>query len=218
MYIFYGLEAALRIKTHGIFQRYGMNTQEWIKELNEFVGAARIFKPLTGMIANRFTSATTNASNFRGDTDASSKTDSDVLTNRPQPKPEDPAEAAAKMSMYGPITRSVVEFFPTRLLCKRFDVKPPIHVQPIGANSEKSTGSWEPTHGPSRELVSRAQMTEIMREARGDQNYILPEVKNIMSPVDTGTNEALEAERAGEDVFKAIFGDGGDDDDDGMDD
>ncbi|KAI5839987.1 hypothetical protein DFP73DRAFT_559760 [Morchella snyderi] len=188
-------------------RKYGMNTQDWIKELNEFMGAARIFKPLTGMIANRFTSATTNTTNFHVNTAVSTSTDVDIPIYRPQPSPEEPVETAAKMSMYGPITRSIVEFFPTRLLCKRFNVKPPMHAQQTGGNGENGAGSWEPTHSPPRELVSKAQMTEMMREARGDQNYTLPEAKNAMPTVDTETNEALEAERAGDDVFKAIFGD-----------
>lgn len=189
-----------------------MNTQDWIKELNEFMGAARIFKPLTGMIATRFRSSTTSTSNFQGNTAVPTNTDLNVLLHHPQPKPEDPAEAAAKMAMYGPVTRSIIEFSPTRLLCKRFNVKPPAHVDPTGGNGEKGE---EPMPRSLRELVSKTQMTEMMREARGDQNYTLPEgVKKDVPVVDTETNEALEVARAGEDVFKAIFGDGDDDDED----
>lgn len=182
-----------------------MNTQDWIKELNEFVGAARIFKPLTGLIATRFTSSTTAASAFEGGSPATASHDPSTLLHRPGPKPEDPGEAAAKMSMYGPVTRSIIEFFPTRLLCKRFNVRPPDHVDTTG---EGGLGGWGPTGIANRDLVSKGKLTEIMRAARGDEDYVLPEeVKSPAPKVDTETNEALEGERAGEEVFKAIFGD-----------
>lgn len=115
--------------------------------------------------------------------------------------------------MYGPVTRSIIEFFPTRLLCKRFNVRPPEHVDTTGGNGERELGNWEPTGTAHRELVSKGQLTEMMRAARGDENYMLPEeAKRAVSRVDTETNEALEGERAGEDVFKAIFGDSDEED------
>lgn len=115
--------------------------------------------------------------------------------------------------MYGPVTRSIIEFFPTRLLCKRFNVKPPDHVDTTGGNGERELASWEPTGTAHRELVSKGQLTEMMRAARGDESYMLPEVTKMAAPrVDTETNEALEGEKAGEDVFKAIFGDSDEED------
>ncbi|RPB03179.1 DUF1604-domain-containing protein [Choiromyces venosus 120613-1] len=194
-------------------RKYGMNTQDWIKEMNEFMGAARIFKPLTGMIATRFTSSSSSSSNIQGNTDA--PTDADVLIHRPQEKPEDPAQAAARMSMYGPLTRSVIDFYPSRLLCKRFNVPPPNYSDAPVGSGERSTGP-ENRPGPSRELVAKAQITDMMREVKGDDTYELPEIaqKPVVPTVDTERNDALEGERAGEEVFKAIFGDSGDDSDD----
>lgn len=110
--------------------------------------------------------------------------------------------------MYGPVTRSIIEFFPTRLLCKRFNVRLPDHVNTTGGNEKGGLGGWEPTGTANRDLVSKGQLTEMMRAARGDETYVLPEEVKKMAPmVDTETNEALEGERAGEEVFKAIFGD-----------
>ncbi|CAZ82141.1 unnamed protein product [Tuber melanosporum] len=194
-------------------RKYGMNTQGWVKEMNEFMGAARIFKPLTGMIATRFTPSSSSSSNIQGDTDV--PTDPDVLIHRPQQKTEDPAQAAARMSMYGPLTRSVIDFYPSRLLCKRFNVPPPNYSNAPARAMERSTGP-ENKPGPSRELAAQAQITNMMREVKGDDKYELPgvEQKPIVPTVDTGRNEALEGERAGEEVFKAIFGDSDDDSDD----
>src|SRR5438876_66728 len=102
-----------------------MTADDWTKEMQEFAHAARIFKPATGMMANRFTSSTSSSSQLL----TKSSTEEVILT-RPADKAEDPALAAARMSMYGPMTRSTFTFYPTRLLCKRFNVRPPAHSEP----------------------------------------------------------------------------------------
>lgn len=109
------------------------------------------------------------------------------------------------MSMYGPMTRSTVDFFPSRLLCKRFNVPLPT----IGNSGGEAADGRQP---PPSELVSKAQITEMMKEAKGDESYRLPEMAKAPR-VDTERNEALEGERAGEEVFKAIFGEDDEDDD-----
>lgn len=105
---------------------------EWLRELNEFYSCARIFKPMTGMMASRFT---TSSGKLAATDNSTSTQDGDTpgdkpLIHRPPPKPTDPAEEAAKMGMYGHMTRSSADFYPTRLLCKRFNVRPPAHVVP----------------------------------------------------------------------------------------
>lgn len=193
-----------------------MNIQDWIKELNEFMGAARIFKPLTGLIATRFTSSTTTISAFQGGSSDTVTDDFTMHLRCPQPKQEDSAEVAAKMSMYGPMTRSIIEFFPTRLLCKRFNVRPPDHADPTSGGGGSGAGGLEHTGREEKELVSKRQLTEMMREVKEDNGYVLPEQGKVtgMPKVDTEVNEALEREKAGEEVFKAIFGDDHGDDDD----
>ncbi|KAI0459228.1 hypothetical protein F5B21DRAFT_457771 [Xylaria acuta] len=109
----------------------GMRMQDWTRELHEFVSCARIFKPMTGLMASRFTTSSTATGGGGG-----GKAGEDLLHVPPE-KPKDPAEEAAKLGMYGAMTRSVRDFYPTRLLCKRFNVRPPAHVQPDG---EMDTG------------------------------------------------------------------------------
>ena len=101
-------------------------TDDWVHELQEFAQAARIFKPMTGAIASRFTSASSPHPPATTDTPAPTAA---PLLARPAPAPESPAAHAARLAMYGPLTRSTVAFFPARLLCKRFNVPPPSHVQ-----------------------------------------------------------------------------------------
>ncbi|XXG96107.1 hypothetical protein Hte_002386 [Hypoxylon texense] len=111
----------------------GVSTEDYLRELHEFHGCARIFKPMTGAMASRFTTSS-STSKFVGGTasaDGSSRSSSsEQLLSRPAQKPADPAEEAARMGMYGSMTRSVADFYPTRLLCKRFNVRPPAHMQP----------------------------------------------------------------------------------------
>ncbi|KAI1758075.1 hypothetical protein F4782DRAFT_11239 [Xylaria castorea] len=109
----------------------GMRVQDWTRELHEFVSCARIFKPMTGLMASRFTTSSTATGSGGG-----GKGGEDLLHVPPE-KPKDPAEEAARLGMYGAMTRSVRDFYPTRLLCKRFNVRPPAHVQP---DAEMETG------------------------------------------------------------------------------
>ncbi|KAI9734898.1 MAG: hypothetical protein M1834_001978 [Cirrosporium novae-zelandiae] len=217
----------------------GASKDDWAKELSEFAHAAQIFKPMTGMMASRFT---TSSSLPKSTSDVPDNKASGQLLNRPTEKPEDPAEAAAKVGMYGPMTRSVQQFYPTRLLCKRFNVKPPPHVQ-MDPGEHPGTGGG--LHGSSDrfqsggfqtqsstlphaklELVSKEAIEELIRESSGvdanpsnsGHNEVTRTEQAKEVAVDPERNEALEAEKPGEAVFKAIFGsDDEDEDEDGND-
>ncbi|EAU38952.1 conserved hypothetical protein [Aspergillus terreus NIH2624] len=195
----------------------GSTTDEWIAELNEFARAAEVFKPMSGLMASRFTSA---SSGPKGSSDESeSATSPSSLLSKPAQKPADPAEEAAKIGMFGPMTRSHHTFYPTRLLCKRFNVKPPSHVQvDPGEPRERAEGTpgdrfqsagYQSDTGP-KELVSRDVMNQLMLNigATGGADAGSSGVQEKAKPivVEPERNEALEAERPGEAVFKAIFG------------
>ncbi|RVD88574.1 uncharacterized protein DFL_002754 [Arthrobotrys flagrans] len=214
----------------------GVSLEDWGRELHEFAHAARIFKPVTGLMANRFTSSSSMASQLP--TTGGSKslgTEEEVLITRPAAKVEDPALTAAKMGMYGALTRSVVQFYPTRLLCKRFNVAPPVHVDPSVGDEGVGAG------GKDVELVGKREMDRLMIEANtnpdwrgmrsvgfesagreggddagylhayGDKGGMEVDERVGGEEVDTNHNPALEAPRAGDEVFKAIFGDDSED-------
>ncbi|PMD48259.1 DUF1604-domain-containing protein [Hyaloscypha variabilis F] len=197
----------------------GVTRDDWLKELREFANCAQIFKPMSGMMATRFTSSTT-APKLASDAPDSSAPES--LLSKPAPKPEDPAEQAAKLGMYGPMTRSSQTWYPTRLLCKRFNVKPPAHVQPGATEHDERSGP----KNMAPDLVSKTAIDDMMRQSGGfNPNWNerpmesrpaepapvdVEEKKEVV--VDAERNEALEGQRAGEAVFKAIFGDDSDDD------
>lgn len=191
----------------------GVSKNDWLKELNEFANCAQIFKPMSGMMATRFTSSST-APRLASDAPNSGTS----LLSKPAPKPEDPAEQAAKLGMYGPMTRSSQDWYPTRLLCKRYNVKPPAHVQP-GSTEHADEGAAPRNMAP--ELISRNAIDEMMRNQNwdnGTRSTLPAETESTAAEepkaavIDVEINEALEGQKAGEAVFKAIFGDDSDDD------
>ncbi|KAI9730309.1 MAG: hypothetical protein M1818_008212 [Claussenomyces sp. TS43310] len=206
----------------------GASNDDWLKELQEFANCAQIFKPMTGMMANRFTPSSASATAASA-TDAASSSSSGAasLLSKPAPKPEDPAEAAAKVGMFGPLTRSTRDFHPTRLLCKRFNVQPPAHASLDPERTGADGGSVSAGDGRDAnkdlDLVSKTTLDDLMREHWDAANVTRPlgesadEVVRMEARekplVEPDRNEALEGERAGEAVFKAIFGDSDDDDD-----
>ena len=180
-----------------------MTNDEWIQEFHEFYNVARIFRPMTGSMASRFT--TSSSSNLAGGTDG--KAGDASLLSKPPSKPEDPAEAAAKMGMYGHMTRSTRDFYPARLLCKRFNVKPPAHVQApanVDATEAQRPSGPTPIRGMIQDTSSKTHTTAPKDQARATG----PPKQELA--IDSSRNEALEANRAGEEVYKAIFGDSSD--------
>lgn len=192
----------------------GSSTDDWVNEMQEFARAAEVFKPMSGIMASRFTSASS------GPKVASDAPDSSTESglSRPAEKPDDPATAAAKIGMFGQMTRSTISFYPSRLLCKRFNVKPPAHVQqdpgeqagPAGPGTRFQTGGYQ-TDITTKELVSQEVMNMIMMESgrqpmtTGSNTTNVPEAPPVPI-VEPERNEALEAERPGDAVFKSIFG------------
>lgn len=210
----------------------GHSSDDWVNEMKEFAHAAQIFKPMTGMMANRFTSASSapTLGSDRPDhiSDPARRGEgSESLICKPSEKKKEPAEEAASLGMFGPMTRSTQAWHPTRLLCKRFNVKPPTHVDPGGGppDCEGEVGAALPQR--NLELVGKKEMDEMMRESNvgrmGTRQMASSEGRDGNRPsIDDGGpdeaakreevvvnaeyNEALEKERPDEKIFKAIFG------------
>ena len=200
----------------------GMTQEDWIQELREFARAAQVFKPVTGDMASRFTSSTAN---LQASSDPTSSVSMEALLSTPKSKPEDPAEAAAKMGMFGQMTRSVANFYPTRLVCKRFIVPMPEHVDipqhappaftadpaaSIGRHRFQSAGFQE-DYKADPTLNSRR--TENKASAQTIKTEDNEPAQGTAAVVDPERNEALEKEKPGQALFKAIFGSDDDDED-----
>jgi G patch domain-containing protein 1 len=195
-----------------------MAVEAWAKEMREFAEAAEIFKPVTGMMASRFTSS---SSVPRLATDAPDSTARDHGGG----KEEDAADKAARMGIYGPLTRSKVHFFPTRLLCRRFNVRPPATVSGESEPEGGKSGGGSMDEGSRLDIVSQASLDRMMLDANiqsrervsvnveGGQAARSEHAVEQPVAVDVEKNEALEGQKAGADVFKAIFGSDDEDDD-----
>ena len=190
-------------------------TEEWAKELREFKQAAEVFRPMAGLLGSRFTSST-----------GAPRLASDAPDTQPLAKGEkvdDPAEKAAKMGMYGPLTRSRQPFYPTRLLCKRFNVRPPASVAVDPGSAPNTNPGDAGASNQTQDVVSQASLDRMMREASfsnkpsGGSGFVSGGVEGGSedsavtgrprpAQVEVERNEALEGQRAGEAVFKAIFG------------
>ena len=217
------LEFRAGISTKDVQRPAGLDREQWLHELQEFAHAAQVFKPLTGMMASRFTTSSTHPISA---TTNPEQTLPLLSTPSFATAPSDPAEAAAKMGMFGPLTRSSLPFYPTRLLCKRFNVRPPDNVQPDSESAVPTTGDTgsraRPRCGPA-DLVSKSVLQEMLRESAVGQSFGAnrestvqdvaqrpPEPAAEDNLIDPTRNEALDGEKAGEAVFKAIFGDDSD--------
>ncbi|TKX22308.1 hypothetical protein C1H76_5416 [Elsinoe australis] len=194
----------------------GAETDEWVNEMREFSQAAMVFKPVSGLMATRFTSAkASDGAKKASDAPDGSEGKEGLRDGVKAEESNDPAEQAAKLGMFGPMTRSVVEFYPTRLTCKRFGVKPPDHVLHDPGSGEREKERFD--------VVGKGRMEEMMREAAtagntGAQNGDFGQGMSALPPraepakVDVEHNDALEAQRAGEELFRSIFGDDSDSD------
>ncbi|KAF2833191.1 G patch domain-containing protein 1 [Ophiobolus disseminans] len=191
----------------------GVSISDWTKELQEFAHAAEVFKPTTGIMASRFTSSTTSTLPQNGGNEANEN------LRKPVAKPEDPAESAAKLGMYGAMTRSSFPFHPSRLLCKRFNVQPPPDMPP--AFNTSGTGFKAQTEEPVSKNAMEKMLHDVLTNGTAMQRpgwmgqaaeAAAPQSQSVEhATVDVEKNEALSNERAPEDVFKAIFGDDDDD-------
>ncbi|KAK5164840.1 uncharacterized protein LTR77_009504 [Saxophila tyrrhenica] len=188
-----------------------MALDDWSRELTEFKRAAEVFGPISSAMSGRFTSS--------GVAGSSPSTGQGVGGGRE----EDPAEKAAKLGMFGPMTRSTIDFYPTRLLCKRFNVRPPAHV----SGETDASGAGNGAGGSSAGKSSMPGLDRMIRDGgfkassfvsggmeggekeRGEALVTsegLRESRARRGEVDVERNEALEGMRAGEAVFRAVFG------------
>ncbi|KAK7072915.1 G patch domain-containing protein 1 [Halocaridina rubra] len=129
-------ELYMKMKERGQKDRYylaqpkSMTEWERERELQEFDRASKLFKPLISTMASRFVTAAL------GDGEPKLK---DGL-NKEIPKDSEPStsgtdflgqdvtddvQKAAKMNMFGKLTQSAEDWYPDRLLCRRFNIPDP---------------------------------------------------------------------------------------------
>ncbi|KAL0934213.1 uncharacterized protein CTRU02_211012 [Colletotrichum truncatum] len=182
-----------------------MTDNEFVKELLEFYGCAQLFKPMNGLMATRFTTASAG-SRLPADEVSGTAFKSSSLHPATTQRPQDAAEEAAKMSMYGRLTRLAEDFFPARLLCKRFNVRPPTHMQQDSEVSiAATTQSPLPVDATVKDTPPYITQRTATLGALGPGELL--QTRSDMFTCEETTNEAI---RPNDEVFKAIFGDSSD--------
>ncbi|KAK7203869.1 hypothetical protein BZA70DRAFT_296713 [Myxozyma melibiosi] len=183
-----------------------MDREDWQKELREFKKSAELFKPLSGMLANRFTSSSSSSSN-----QMPVNSDDDVVilqggsASAPSSAPVDERKQAAEMGMYGSLTRRVEFWSPSRLLCKRFGVPPPLSLLENVDDGGTTSIAMKATAPRATELVSDTVLKNIAADA--DLKVDLDAITTTATNIEPERNEALERPKAPSDLFAAIFGD-----------
>lgn len=208
------------------------------KELDDFKRSAMVFKPMSRAMASRFTSgdAKKTAQDMKMPHQAglafvsastSSTTPAPELEEEKQPPEEetDPVLIAVRSGMFGALTRNTTEFYPCKLLCKRFGVRQP---HPTGGGGPSAGGDEdEEGAGPSKEnekdLLNKSTMDDL-RQQSGYVQSVAPaskqasEAGSALAPlqpnksIGLGEDDAqgadiLTYERPSIDIFKAIFED-----------
>lgn len=196
-----------------------MSQDDWVTEMQEFSRAAEVFRPVSGFMASRFTSSTAGQAQS-SETQAAGH--ADTLLTYKRTKPEDPAENAAKMGMFGHMTRSTSNFYPTRLLCKRFGVAMPnisdrseqgssfsgttTAYESINTNRFQSAG-YQPNE-KSEPLVAQSSPSATAPAPSSTEHT------SLAKTVNPDENAAVERQKPDMSLFKAVFGSDDEDDDD----
>ena len=199
----------------------GQSIEDFNAELESLAMAAKIFKPMSAAMASRFRTSSGVETTPRQQEGLYQPTDEayaqneaksgSSLTERVEVE-ETPKEHAAKMGMFGTMTREQVDWMPAKLLCKRFRVPPPKIAAEDSKDEELNpTQPPYPTAGvvpmevdtpPAGEHI-RVVTAESVGTGNGDGKR---DMANIgLGEDDSQGRETLTYERPAMDIFKAIF-------------
>ncbi|KAL0580862.1 hypothetical protein V5O48_001154 [Marasmius crinis-equi] len=217
--------------------RPNQSVDEFNKELDEYAKSAQIFKPMSGAMAGRFTSAVVVEhgpkihEGLHQPTAEEQRQQEEEEERKRQEEKLSPKENAAKMGMYGPMTREATPWQPARLLCKRFGVKDPNpDMSSSSAEAGPSTTAAQAASsmttsfqaddvastGLSQQQIEAATASMWDTSARvGGASNGKRDLANVgLGDDDTQGRDTLTYERPPVDVFKAIFASDDEDSDD----
>ena len=185
------------------------NHESYAVEMSEYAKAAALFRPATGAIAGRFTSAAVlelgpqiveGLHKPATEPELQEQSPEEEPPKQEEVKDEDPKVHAARLGMYGAMTREVKPWQPARLLCKRFGVKDPDPPMEYDTPATSSTQAAEP---PTQ---SDAVATTVPAASENDEPAGKRDLANIgLGENDGQDDDILTYERPSMDIFKAIF-------------
>ncbi|KZT59468.1 DUF1604-domain-containing protein [Calocera cornea HHB12733] len=183
------------------------------KELEDYAKAARIFKPASGAMASRFTSSSTvemdakPREGLHAPEEQGGYLEQKAAEESRMEVQETPRQHAAKMGMFGPLTRDVSTWVPSKLLCKRFGVKDPYPDGVPGEEKPAVTPAWK---APESSTASQPLTNAVAASMLNQDKENVPTTKKDISNVGLGDDDdqgrdILTYEKPGMDIFKAIF-------------
>ena len=213
----------------------GQNSDSFKRELEDYARSAQIFKPVSGAMAGRFARASvveTGPQAVEGlhkpENEGSYLTKPSAEEKEPV-KEESPKENAARLGMYGALTREVKPWIPAKLLCKRFGVKEPQVELPaeMDDRNARSTSQWQSgevlaiTDGldagleGSTKISDGKEDTDVSKPSRPKER----DLSNIGygDEDETQGRDILTYQKPSMDIFKAIFASDEEDEADGDD-
>lgn len=191
------------------------------RELFEYAQAARVFKPVSGMLGNRFQSSQSGSLDVpkaepglyqpppKLAADSASSLadkygDATGGTVKPPEPALTPAQQAARAGNFGPLTRTTTVFRPVRLLCKRFGVRDPHEAQgdeggSVGGKWGEATASGRDFGAGTAQPIGQAAIDEMMQSS-GFRKFqaASKEVEEDAPEVAKGTFEAPAGPVAGD--------------------
>lgn len=209
------------------------NIDEINNELETFAQSARIFRPMSYAMSSRFTSGSTSLASADTNVprpglhvfDPSKATEfvKPQSTEVEVKKSLSPREQAAHDGNYGPLTRVVKDFYPVKLVCRRFHVPDP---HPEGPPEGEKSGTATPTAGADYDSTPTSFASHFTHQAGTDVENPTPPPpgREEGERVPTSLAEVGMADDANQgrdtltytkpsiDIFKAIFA--SDDEDD----
>ena len=211
----------------------GQTSETYHKELSDYSKSAGIFKPVSGAMASRFTSAAVV------DTGPNAIEGLHQPTHEPEPTPAPEQEEkerekkallpteevqsakanAARAGMYGTLTREIVPWQPSRLLCKRFGVKDPnpdiTTDTPMPGVPNSGGNAWK-----AEEALAEADLQTATGSTGADLTSSVGrrttrDLENIgLGEDESQGRDTLTYVRPSMDIFKAIFASDDEDSDD----
>lgn len=120
------------------------------RELDDYMRAARVFKPVSGMLAGRFTSGGAGGVGPTVEPGLYQPPEKAVgpgnfvtsAVEEPVVEKLSTAQSAVRQGLFGPLTRMVDGFRPGKLVCKRFGVQDPWSGEGVGED-DRPGGAWK---------------------------------------------------------------------------
>jgi G patch domain-containing protein 1 len=219
----------------------GQTSEAYHRELSDYSKSAAIFKPVSGAMANRFTTAAvvdlgpTAVEGLHQPTHAPETAlvphgeEGEQEKEAPQREVEEVQSSkahAARTGMYGSLTREITPWQPSRLLCKRFGVKDPnpdittdTPMPGASRNQPPSTtggDTWKAEDALAEADLQTATGSAAIAGPSSAAGHRAPrDLENIgLGEDESQGRDTLTYVRPSMDIFKAIFASDDEDDED----